>query len=56
MSFIGTIGHNMKGTGVEQVIGAAYSGIANILNGKAWPKAMRAFCMVVGALLNEFLH
>eukprot|EP00745_Piridium_sociabile_P013977 TRINITY_DN2058_c0_g1_i7.p1 TRINITY_DN2058_c0_g1~~TRINITY_DN2058_c0_g1_i7.p1 ORF type:complete len:474 (+),score=89.64 TRINITY_DN2058_c0_g1_i7:286-1707(+) len=56
MSFIGTIGHNMKCTGVEELIGAAYSGIANILNGKAWPKAMRAFRIIVATLLNEFLH
>ena len=40
MSFIGAIGHNMKCTGVEELIGAVYSGIGNILNGKAWPKAM----------------
>jgi hypothetical protein len=55
MSFIGAIGQNMKCTGVEELIGAAYSGIGNIMNGKAWPKAMRAFRMVVAALLNEFL-
>ena len=58
MSFIGAIGHNMKCTGVEELIGAAYSGIGNILNGKAWTKAtcMRAFRMVVAALLNVFLY
>lgn len=56
MSFIGTIGHNMKGTGVEELIGAAYSGLPNIFNGKAWPKAMRAFRMVVAALLHDFLQ
>ena len=56
MSFIGAIGHNMKCTGVEELIGAAYSRIGNILSGKAWTKAMIAFRMVVAALLNAFLH
>ena len=56
MSFIGTIAYNMKGTGVEQLVGASYSGIANIFNGKAWPKAMRAFRTVVAALLHDFLQ
>jgi hypothetical protein len=56
MSFIGTIGYNMQGTGVEELVGAAYSGVANIFNGKAWPKAMRAFRMVVAALLHDFLQ
>jgi len=37
MSFIGTIGYNMKGSGVDELVGAAYSGMANIFNGKAWP-------------------
>ncbi len=56
MSFIGTIGYNMKATGAEEIVGAAYGGIASIFNGKAWPKAMRAFRMVVAALLYEYLQ
>jgi len=38
MSFIGTIGYNMKGSGVKELVGAVYSGMANIFNGKAWPE------------------
>jgi hypothetical protein len=56
MSFIGTIGYNMKATGAEELVGAAYGGITSIFNGKAWPKAMRAFRMVVAALLHDFLQ
>ena len=35
MSFIGTIGILMKGTGLEEILGAAYKG-GNMLNGKIW--------------------
>jgi hypothetical protein len=35
MSFIDTIGYNMKCCGIEELVSAAYSGIANIFNGKA---------------------
>ena len=56
MSFIGAIEHNIKCIGVDELIRASYSGIGNILNIKAWPKAMKAFRMVVAALLNAFMH
>ena len=56
MSFLGTIGHNMKGTGAEELVGAAYSGLTSIFSGKAWPKAMQAFRMVTAALLHDFLQ
>ena len=38
MSFLGTIGYIMKCTGAEELVGAAYSGLASIFSGKAWPK------------------
>ena len=56
MSFLGTIGYNMKATGTEELVGAAYDGITIIFNGKAWPKAMLAFRMVVAAFLHDFLQ
>ena len=55
MSFIGAIGVTMRCTGLEDLVRAAYGGIAGIMNGKAWPKAMRAFRMVVAALMHDFL-
>lgn len=55
MSFIGSIGELMNSTGVEELIGASFGGLTSIFNGKAWPKAMRAFRMVVSALLHDFL-
>ena len=56
MSFIGTIGYTMKATGIDELVGSAFGGIPNILNGKAWPKSMRAFRMIVAALLDSFLE
>ena len=55
MSFFVTIGALIKGSGLEELVAAAYGGLSNILNGKAWHKAMRAFLMAVSALLNDFL-
>ena len=56
MSFIGAIGVTMRCTGLEDIVRAAYGGIAGIMNGKAWPKAMRAFRMVEAALMHGFLQ
>ena len=41
MSSIGCIGNLMSGTGLENLLGAAFKGVHNMLNGKAWPKALR---------------
>ena len=45
----------MNSTGVEELVGASFGGLTSIFNGKAWPKAMRTFRMVVSALLHDFL-
>ena len=42
----------MQGTGLEIILNGAFSGVGNILNGKAWPKAMRDFRIVVAVLLE----
>ena len=55
MSFTGSIGKMMETTGVEELVGASFGGLKSIFNEKAWPKAMRAFQMVVSALLHDFL-
>ena len=54
MSYLGAIGHLMKVSGLEEIFGAAFSGINSMLNGKALPRAMRGFCMVTTALLQQF--
>ena len=48
MSFVGCVGNLMKGSGVEELLGAAYSGLAGILSGKSWSRAMPAFRMARG--------
>ena len=53
MSFIGCIGKLMQSSGLEELLGAAYRGVANMLNGKAWPKAVRGLRMVVVYLLEN---
>ena len=56
MSFLGCISKLMRGSGLEELIGAAFSGLTGILNGKNWPRAMRALCMVCTVLLSDFLY
>ena len=55
MSFIGCIGNLMKGSGVEELLGAAYSGLAGMLSGKSWPRAMRAFRMARAVVMSDYL-
>ena len=56
MSFLGCIGKLMRGSGLEDLIGAAFSGLTGILNRKNWPRAMRALRMVCTVLLSDFLY
>lgn len=55
MSFLGSIGTLMKGSGLEDLLHAAYKGVPNMLNGKAWPKALRGFRMVLTVILETFI-
>jgi hypothetical protein len=55
MSFLGCIGQLMKGSGLEELLKAAYSGLTGILSGKSWPRAMRALRMVCAALLAHYI-
>ena len=56
MSFLGCIGTLMKGSGLEEILVSAYSGVSNMLSGKAWPKALRGYRMVTAALLTPLLE
>ena len=55
MSFIGCIGNLMKGSGLEEILHAAYKGISSMVNGKAWPKALRGFRMIIAAMLEDII-
>ena len=52
---IGCIRVLMDSTGLEEILGATFNGVSNMLNGKAWPKLTRGFRMVVIALLQPFV-
>jgi len=56
MSFIDCIGHLMKGSGLEKIQSVAYGGVRNMLNGKAWPKAVRGLRMVAVAILDGSIN
>ena len=45
----------MKGSGLEEILSVAYGGVKNMLNGKAWPKAVRGLRMVAAAILDDFI-
>ena len=55
MSFLDCIGNLMIGTGLEELLGVAYKGVSSMLNGKAWPKAVRGLHMVVTEVLRDFI-
>ena len=56
MSFLECICKLIRGSGLEELIGAAFSGLTVILNGKNWPRAMCALRMVCTVLLSDFLY
>ncbi len=43
----------MKGTGLTEILSVSYKGINSMMLGKAWPKALRGFRMVVVGLLKR---
>ena len=55
MSFVGCIGALMNGSGLEELLNVAFKGVSHMLNGKAWPKAVRGFRMVMSALLEPLI-
>ena len=55
MSFVGCIGALMNSSGLEELLNAAFKGVSHMLNGKAWPKAVRGFRMVLTALLEPLI-
>ena len=48
-SFIGCVGPLMSWMGLEELLAVLFKGITNMLDGKAWPKALRGLRMVVVA-------
>ena len=56
MSFLGSIGHFMKGSGLEEVLGLMFGSntIPHVLTGKAYARSVRGH-FLVHAGLNELL-
>ena len=46
----------MKGSSLDILVGAAFGGMNGIITGVAWVRAMRAFRIVLAALLQNFLR
>ena len=46
----------MKGSGLEEIISVSFGRVNSILNGKAWPRALRAFRMVVAGVLTDIIQ
>ena len=55
-SFLGCIGTLVKGSGLDVLVGAAFGSMNGIITGVAWVRAMRAFHLVLDALLQNFLR
>ena len=43
----------MKGSGLEQILGAAFGGLPKILNGKAWTNVLKAYRIGVTVFLFD---
>lgn len=55
MSFFGCVGTLINGSGLEDILSVAFKGVASMLNGKAWPKAIRDLSMVLTAILQPIV-
>ena len=56
MSFTVSVGKLKKSTSVQELLGASFGCLTPIFDGIAWSKALQAFCMVMPALLHDFLE
>ena len=45
----------MSGTSLEELLAVSFKGITNMINGKAWPKALRGLRIVMVALLEPII-
>ena len=52
MSFVGCVGKLMAGSGLENVLGAAFAGVSKMLVGKKFPMNVRALRLLFMEILN----
>ena len=55
MSFLGSIGSLMKGTGLEQIMATVFGGVKKMLDGKKYPDNFRALRIVAEELLRDVI-
>ena len=56
MSFVGAIGSLMSNSGLEDIMKAAFGGVAKMLTGKKFPQNTRALRLVVEEILRDTLN
>lgn len=56
MSFLGSNGTLMKGTGLEEIMAKVFGGVKKMLDGKKYPDNFRAFRIVATELLREVIQ
>ena len=56
MSFVGAIGSVMSNSGLEDIMKAAFGGVAKMLTGKKYPQNTRALRLVVEEILRDTLY
>ena len=55
MSFLGSIGTLMKGTGLEQIMVDVFGGVKKMLDGKKYPDNFRTLRIVAEELLRDVI-
>ena len=45
----------MESTGLEDLLNSAFHGVTHMLNGMAWPKAVRGLRMIVLAIIKPLV-
>ena len=55
ISFLGSIGTLMKGTGLEEIMSKVFGGVKKMLDGKKYPQNFRAMRIVAEELLRNVL-
>ena len=57
ISFMGSIGTMMKGSGLEEALGSVYgtNTVTHMLSGKAFSRALRGHLLIEAALTNKLL-
>ena len=55
MSFVGSVGSLMAGSGLYELLESTFAGVQNMMTGKRFPQNVRALRIVVEELLRPIL-